>query len=269
MAISQSDPKPLPPPGQTGVHSPRIGRARPSKRLEAGSFTLGVRPPRSSAMGLRALILCGALGAVALGGCGGSQTSSHGTTRPLTTRSSSPRAHAPAALASIRGRMLNNNELAGFTESGRVIGLTPKMWLQENQTPRNQLGSEAARLGRLGFVKGVTENLSGGSSQGTVSGLSLVEQFRTPNAARSELASEVREFRKSVTPPARYFAFPVAGIPGAQGSGTASTGMAGIYLAFAHGDYYYLVGEGGPDLGELKKAALNTAAVHLYHRVPT
>lgn len=102
-----------------------------------------------------------------------------------------------------------------------------------------------------------------------MSGVSLVEQFRTPNAASSELATEVRGFKKSVTPPARCFAFPVAGIPGAQGSGTASTGMAGIYLDFTDGDYYYLVGEGGPDLGELKKAALNVAAAHFHHRVHT
>jgi hypothetical protein len=221
-------------------------------------------------MGLRAVILCGVCGVVALAGCGGSSKSSSASTAPpSTSRSTSLRTHPPAPLASIRGRMLNNNEPAGFTESGRVIGLTPKMWLQENQTPQNQVGSETARLGRLGFVKGVTEDLSAGSSQGALSGLSLVEQFRTPKAARSELATEVREFKRSITSPAHYFAFAVAGIPGAQGSGTVSTGTAGIYLAFTEGDYYYLVGEGGPDLRELKKAALRAAAVHLYHRVHT
>jgi hypothetical protein len=40
-----------------------------------------------------------------------------------------------------------------------------------------------------------------------------------------------------------------------------------IYLAFTDGDYYYLVGEDGRDLRELKKAALSAAAVHLYRQV--
>ena len=60
-------------------------------------------------------------------------------------------------------------------------------------------------------------------------------------------------------------AFPVTGIPGAVG--LEPTGSPAVNVAFASGDYYYLVGAFVPKENASSRAAVVAAAKHLYQRV--
>jgi hypothetical protein len=119
-------------------------------------------------------------------------------------------------------------------------------------------------LRRLGFIRGVRENLS----EGGAAGLSSVAQFRSNNAARAELAGEIAEDKSGSGGP--YKAFAVPRIPDADGFSLIAGGSGGINIAFVKGPYFYLVGqEVGPSTGSTSSdiANLIAAAEHLYQRV--
>lgn len=132
------------------------------------------------------------------------------------------------------------------------------------QTPAGQLASETARLRRLGFVAGGSENLENFASH--LAGLSIVEEFSSASGARSELANQSKQFKTSIQPGGHYASFTVKGIRGAQGFGATGPGSSGINIAFSVGRYFYLVGEGSQG-GGLSTPALSAAANRLYHRV--
>jgi hypothetical protein len=158
--------------------------------------------------------------------------------------------------------VLTNNELKGFTASPGPVYTTARSWLDAEQD--NTLNADEARLTRLGFIRGVRENLSDGGT----AGLSAVEQFPSAKAATAELAAELVGFRSGSGGP--YKAFAVPGIPGADGFSLISGGQGGINIAFAKGPYYYLVGQEvgpGPSSVPSDMANLIAAAQHLYHRV--
>jgi hypothetical protein len=145
----------------------------------------------------------------------------------------------------------------GFTAQGDPsVSLNVAVFLQQVQTPPDQIASETARLERIGFVTAASQNLN--SAQGA--GISLVEQFRAPAGARSEFVHSVATFTAG---PGRM-KFPVPGIPGAAGFGGSGPGQ-GVNVAFADGDYYYLVGE-EPN-ARANRAAVIASAQKLYHRV--
>jgi hypothetical protein len=96
------------------------------------------------------------------------------------------------------------------------------------------IAAETAMLRRDGFQMAAREELTNGGAPG----LSIVEQFRSPQAARDALAFEVSQSKAS----GGYTPFQVSGIPGAAGF---SLGGSGIDIAFRDGPYYYLVGEIG------------------------
>jgi hypothetical protein len=194
--------------------------------------------------------------AVLLAGCGGSG----GGHKPASVKPA-----ADTAPAGIRGRLLSNNELAGFTSAGVAVYTTAHAWVSSpnDQQSAAQTSAEKAMLTREGFRAGAVENLTGGAQDG---GLSIVEQFRSYAAARGALAYYVSDQKKRQVEASdgKYAAFKVTGIPGAVGySLGGATG--GINIAFARADYYYLVGREGGSPRDI--AGLKAAANHLYKRM--
>jgi hypothetical protein len=115
-------------------------------------------------------------------------------------------------------------------------------------------------LRSLGFVAAVREQLAP-STGGPSEAISIVVQFRTPSAARADLAAEVREG-------AHGKASAVPAIPGARGFGGSSSESSGQNVAFTKGSYYYLVGAGAPTGAAVpSRATLAAAALRLYQRV--
>jgi hypothetical protein len=116
-------------------------------------------------------------------------------------------------------------------------------------------------LRRDGFRAGLREDLTNGGTPG----LSVVEQLRSPAAARDTLAFEASQFKALAKAPGTYTPFSVSGIPGAVGFTLSGPGGSGINIAFSDASYYYLVGQVGG--GTTAIAQLTGAARHLYHRV--
>jgi hypothetical protein len=197
-----------------------------------------------------------------LAGCGASHsTASRTPSSALMTTGpgpSTPTAHR----AGILGRVLTNDELKGFTGSPHQIATNARTWLAGEQDP--ELHVDQSRLTRLGFIRGLREDLSDGGA----AGLSTVAQFPSNKAARAELAGEIAEDKNGSGGPYRAFAVPA--IPDANGFSLIVGGSGGINIAFTKGPYFYLVGrEVGPSTGSISSDTANliAAAKHLYHRV--
>jgi hypothetical protein len=154
--------------------------------------------------------------------------------------------------------VLASNELPGFKGSQPTVYNTASAWLAAQTGTTQVAASQTKPLTRLGFVAAATEHLTGPAGR---DGLSLVEQFKTPDAARSELANELKMFKAKAP---GYQPFPVAGIPGAHGYAAEGPGL---NLAFASGDYYYLVGEFVSAVSANSEATLIAAAKRLYRAV--
>lgn len=208
----------------------------------------------------RGVIVVGTLVVGFLGGCGGSSHKA-GTANATATATS---AGAPAAVpAGMLGRVFTNNELKGFTGSPGGIFTSARTLLASYQDPN--VNTDYARLTRLGFIRGVRENLS----EGATSGLSEVDQFHSVKAASAELAAEIAEDKSGVGGP--YKAFTVPGIPGAQGFALIEGGQGGVNIAFVKGPYYYLLGQelAPSESVNAATASVTAAAQHLYRRVST
>jgi hypothetical protein len=179
------------------------------------------------------------------------------TTNSTTAQPSNKPTPSPPP-SGIRGRLLTNNELPSFQSVRVTVFSSLSSWLAGEQggTP-HEAAAEKAMLTHNGFRAGAREALT----QGPTPGLSIVEQFQSPQAARAALAF-YDALNKNDAGPA-FRAFSVHGIPGAQGLTDVTNH--GVNIAFSDGPYYYLVGEEGG--GPAKIAALNSAALHLYHRV--
>lgn len=198
-----------------------------------------------------------------LAGCGASHsTGSPHTSNTTTSTTISAASTPPAPRDGILGRVLTNQELKGFTGSPDRIARNAKSWLGGEQDP--DLDTDQPRLTRLGFIRGVREDLT----EGGASGLSEVAQFPSDQAARAELAGEIAEDKAGSGGP--YKAFAVPGIPDAHGFGLIAGGSGGVNIAFVKGPYFYLVGqEVGPGTGAVSSNTANliAAAEHLYRRV--
>lgn len=207
------------------------------------------------------MVLSGAVGAVALAGCGGSSHTS--STKAVTSAPTTATTTAPTTPpAGIAGRLLTAGEAGFIAPTTTTVDHTAQGWVTDTGTPSGGgRPQEVARLRRLGFIAGATENITSSDGAG---GLSFVEQFSTPGAARAELANEIRSSKAGFS---SYKQFPVPGIPGAIGFGGSGNGSSGINVAFTDGDYYYLVGQGVTALGPEPEHALIAAAQSLYHRV--
>jgi hypothetical protein len=188
----------------------------------------------------RRAIAFGVVGAVLVAGCGGSGGGHRTST------------------AGFAGQVLTNSELPGFSGAKPTVQRGASAWLTDIETPTRQTVSQRAELNRLGFVAGVHKNLIGPRGR---AGVSNVEAYRSPDAARAELAAEVRKLKKI----SGYVPFPVTGIPGAVGIGFRNP--PGINVAFTSGDNFYVVGERLYSLTENAERMLIDAARHLYHRL--
>ncbi len=111
-----------------------------------------------------------------------------------------------------------------------------------------------------GFRAGATEELTG---PGT-SGLSVVEQFRSTAAARAALDFYLSRLKAPGSSAGADVSCNVSRIPGAVAFSLGGAG-GGINIAFARGDFYYLIGQGGG--GAAAISGLDVAARHLYDRV--
>jgi hypothetical protein len=189
-----------------------------------------------------------------LAGCGGSGdgTSSGATNAPATTASG-------AQTSDIASRALANNEMRGFTGGKPVVDHTVARYLADVGAPPDQVASEKKRLAGLGFLAGVHKDLTSDSGK---EGVSIVEQFKTPAGARSELANEEKFFKAQ--DPGNKVAR-ISAVPGAVDLVTPDARA--VNVAFTDGDYYYLVGAFVPTVNARTHAAIVAAAKHLYQRV--
>jgi len=201
---------------------------------------------------------------IAFSGCGSSSTPSSATTTQVTTAPSGTGSAAttlppgtPAALRGAHGSVLRAGELPGLVPAGPLTLSTSARSLVAEDPP-NQRASEAASLERLGFVAGLNEQFKGDVAD--EGGVSLVEQFRSAQGAKGEIAAQLKQaLRRGESE------FTVASIPGARGFGySGSTTDANV--AFAVGPYYYLVGFGAGGASRLTRAQLIAAAESLYRR---
>jgi hypothetical protein len=201
----------------------------------------------------------GVAAAILVSGCG----SSHRTASTTTGRSTSTAATGGPAPSGIKSRVLTRNELPGFNIAGVSVYKTPSSWISGEQVPTDQATAEKAMLSREGFRLGVHEDLMSGGTGGA----SVVEQFRSPAAARDALAFYVSQYKapEAQAVGGAYAPFKVSGIPGAVGFSRGGVNGGGINIAFTDGAYYYLVGQEAGSQTAI--ANLNAAARDLYHRV--
>ena len=202
--------------------------------------------------------------AIAVAGCGSTSTpktssAAHSTAAPP---ASAPPASAPLS-SSMALRVLHGGELAGMSASSPpTLERDVTIWVAANNLSPSADAAEVARLRRLGFVAGITENLVTAGNPNRY-GLSLLEQFSSARSARGELVHQTGP--SAPGGPAPHFAVP--GIPGAVGFG-GGTDSGGRNVAFAHGPYYYLVGAGwqGGASNAVSQARLIAVAKRLYAR---
>ncbi len=158
-------------------------------------------------------------------------------------------------LRSVHGRVLRAGELQGFTPQGHLtLGTNARSWVAGEELTPEQSAAEVARLQAGGFVKSVGERLT--SSVPGAEAISIVLQFRAPQGAAGEVATQ---FKQALTHGQSASAVP--GIPGARGFGSGTD----FNVAFSAGPYYYLVGYSSPS--GTTHAQLVAAARSLYGRV--
>jgi hypothetical protein len=196
--------------------------------------------------------------AMVLTGCGSGGHKASTTTGG--TKSSATAAASPTT-SGIRSRVLTSNELAGFHVADVLVHTTSNSWVSGEQIPADRAAAETAMLKRDGFRAGVHEDLMSGDGTG---GASVVEQFRSPQAATDALGFYLTQFKANPASAGAYQPFKVTGTPHAVGFSLGAT-AGGINIVFSDGAYYYLVGQEGGSTAAI--ANLNTAARHLYHRV--
>ncbi len=205
------------------------------------------------------MIVGGTAAAVLLAACGGSGKTASTTHSVATSAPATSPTPSSAPQAAITRRLLRGSEIpSGFSPAGPA-SVTPTIqeFVASIQTPSAQVASVTARYKRLGFVTAASQQLNGPGG----GGVSLVEQFRSPAAARSELANDLATFDGG---PAGRVDFRLPGVPNSGGFGGQGAG-GGVNVAWATGDYYYLVGEQANAASN--RAGVIAAAQKLYHRL--
>ena len=134
-------------------------------------------------------------------------------------------------------------------------------WAAHEQVPGSTVSAETARLRRIGFIAGVSEQMSSPSSS-TREGVTLVEQFKSAKGPEAEIANTT-----GTNGP--WTLFHVQGIPGARGFEQEGGGQGGRNIAFGHGDFFYLIGSGwqGRASNGVSRAEMIAVAQRLYRRV--
>ena len=214
-------------------------------------------------MGKLGVLSAAGLLAWGLAACGGGTGPGHRTgpagapgSSPAVAVRTTPGTKPPAAYA---GRLLRDNELPGFLITDASVYSTPAAFVSSEGLSSGQAVAELHMLSRNGLRVAVKEDLD----KRGLAGLSLVEQFASPAAARSAMAFYLARFR-APGQATQYEAFRVAGPPGAVGFVLGDPGGTGINLAFTGGDSYYLVAQVGS--GAAAQESLVRAARSLYSR---
>jgi hypothetical protein len=163
-------------------------------------------------------------------------------------------------VASLRGGLVHNGELAGMNATTSSVVRGAANWTAQEQLPPSQSSAEIERLRRLGFVAGVSEQLTSGNQDRY--GLTAAEQFRSVQGATGQVADETATAGPWVV-------FSVPGIPDARGFEQTGKGEGGRNIAFRHGAFVYLIGTGwqSPARDGVTRTALIAAAQQLYRRV--
>jgi hypothetical protein len=200
--------------------------------------------------------------AAMLAGCGGSSRKTTSSAAPSAKQREQADEARLKELLHLRGRLLRTDELSGFSPVGRrLFGTETAGWLAAIEAPLGKRAREAERLNRLGFRGGLEERLRP-TTGGAAEGISVVGEFPSDEAARSELAAQAQ-----IAKTEGATEFPVSGVPGARGFGEPGN----INVAFVDGRYYYLVGAGFPPGSSAapSRSALITAAKRLFARLAT
>ncbi len=204
-----------------------------------------------------------AISAAALAGCG---SNSHMNSSTSSSRPPAPTG-SPATRTGLQAKVLMPGELHGFNVAEPATAANPRAWVAVNQFPAGQRSATIARLRRLGFTGGVREDLiwagptAPGSSPPPAAGLSVLEQFRTAAAARSEQTAELPTLGPGT-------AIKVGGVPGARGYSSTGGGQDFANVLFTSGPDLYLVGAEWPTSlkGKMSVQELVAAAQHEYQR---
>jgi hypothetical protein len=167
----------------------------------------------------------------------------------------------------LRDRLIQRGEFAGFRLEPKTQSFsTAKAWVGGGPHPTAaQTSAEIARLHREGFVAVLTQFLDRGSERGN--GLSWVMQLGSAASARAEL--KVALMANKAASGGSFAAFPIAGIPGAQGYHVSGGGSGADNIFFADGPFLYLVGQGWSSAEKTPptRAGLIAAVKKLYTRV--
>lgn len=141
-----------------------------------------------------------------------------------------------SAEAGLGNRTLAAGELRGFQTTAPVVVSHPDKWVNVDHVDRAKRGAVLARLHRLGFVAAARDDLVAARG-GSARGLSVVEKFRSPSAARAEFAAVTARLQPATSQA-------VLGIPGARGFHILRSRQWSYDIAFTGGPYFYLVGVG-------------------------
>jgi hypothetical protein len=219
----------------------------------------------------RGAISAGAVVLAALvSGCGSSGHNAASTNASTASAPASPSsqaaipADAPPAVRELAGRMLVAGDLPRFSPRGkRIVGINSSSWVAALGLPPSEREKSLRTLDRLGFVRGVREQLTPSPETGPEA-ISIAIKFRSPQSA---LAYVQQELKSGQTHGAKPFAVP--GIADAKGFGGSFGAIVGYNVAFANRNFYYLVGEGYPTgaPGAPTRQELVTAAQRLDARV--
>jgi len=185
------------------------------------------------------------------------------TTSVSATSTSAP----PGEASPLAQRVLQPGELAGVSPGGPPQVLDSPTAFARGRVATPEVGREAARLRRLGFVVAIVQlfRRAGVEAQG----VSVAVQLGSAEAARTELSDAHATMKASVLPPGKFVPFAVLGIPGARGVDQVTPGIGGGQnILFADGSLFSLVAAayGSPQRLQIREDVI-AAASALYTRV--
>jgi hypothetical protein len=165
------------------------------------------------------------------GACGSSQPTADGADVTLASTTTSVSDAWPLAY-----HVITPAVLPGFVRTRPpMISSSSSAWatMERSTHPRR----EAARLGELGFVRAIDEQLHARFPL-SAAAVSIAEQYRSPLGARTELAHQYRQLENSRGVKVSTFR---VGIPDAYGVGVIGGRMSALKVLFSAGPYYYVV----------------------------
>lgn len=159
-----------------------------------------------------------------------------------------------------RGLLTDGELAAGMNPQPAPVARSAANWIAQGDLSGPGGQAETARLKHLGFVAGISEQVST-LHNGNRYGLTLVEQFSSAKGPAAELA-------RTVTTNGPWTLFTIPGVPGARGFEQDGS-RGGRNIAFGHGDYFYVIGSGWQNgaSNAVPRAQMIAIAQRLYHRV--